>query len=278
MKTPDQDTKYIARLHKKASPRGLNIYNPFFEEAGINAIYMLHYNEDPKPLIEGMRNLSYLGGIAAGYENDKEFAALLDELDPISTMLGKVGFVKNIDGKLVGSYQGGIGLLNSIREKYDLTNKDIAIVGAGTVATAMLHQIKQDGIKPKSVTVLNRSVENAEKLGEMNDLVRAVKSIDEISNVQGDILINITDIGGSEPDNLYTEQIVEKFEMVSDVTFEREDTNLLNLAQKLGKSRSTGWDMFSHQAIVILESLFEEKMDVELFRKFVRKGLSEVVA
>ena len=49
----DENTKIIGRFHTKPSPRGLNIYNPFFEEAGINAVYLLFYNPDPKILVEG---------------------------------------------------------------------------------------------------------------------------------------------------------------------------------------------------------------------------------
>lgn len=273
----DENTKYIARLHKKPSPRGLNIYNPFFEEVNLNALYLLFYNENTKPLLDGLRNLDFLGAITAGFESGSDLPNQLDGLDPISKFVGKVGYIKNVNGKLTGYLQSGEGLLRSIQTVTKLDDKDIVIVGAGNVSKTLLYVLSQKGIKPRSITLLNRDVKKSENLASSLDLKISVKPFEEINSVSGDLLVNITDIGGSEVDTVYTSDIVNKFSSISDVTFETENTNLVNLGKQLNKTVSTGWDMFTYQGAVILETLFEKQIDATLLKKHVVNGLSSVV-
>lgn len=100
----DENTKIILRLHKKANNRGLNIYNPFFQQSGMNAIYFLRHNLDAKPLLDGMRSLNISGAIPAGFEGDSNFVELLDDLTEESRFLNRVGVVFNNEGKLTGHY------------------------------------------------------------------------------------------------------------------------------------------------------------------------------
>lgn len=273
----DQNTKYIARLHKKASPRGLNIYNPFFEEAGINCLFILFYNESPKPLIEGLKNLNFLGAISAGFESDPILPTLLDDLDAVSKFVKRVGYIKNNDGKLIGCSQGGEGLLRSIEERISLEEKTISLVGSGMIAKSFLFVLKERGIVPTKISVFNRTLTNAENLKTDLAMNIEIRSLSELNGSKGDVLINATDIGGSVDDNLFTPDIISGYNFVSDVTFEKENTNLINLAKSFNKGFSTGWDMFSHQGVVILENLLEKKIDINLFRKHVKIGLSETV-
>jgi len=273
----NESTKVIARLHTKPSPRGLNIYNPFFEESGINALYILFYDQDPAKLISGMRNLNLAGAITAGFESNDNLPGLLDGLSDVSQFLGRIGFIKNTNGKLIGDNQGGLGLLRSIQNVSSVSNKKIVLVGGGNIAKSLLFNINLLESPPKEVVVLNRSLEKIEPLKDKFSFVSSVKNISELSSESGDILINATDIGGSEIDNLYTESIIDNFSQVSDVTFEKENTNLVNLAHKLGKKVSTGWDMFTFQGQVILESILETKIDPVILKKHVVSGLSEVV-
>lgn len=273
----NENTKVIARLHTKPSPRGLNIYNPFFEEAGINALYVLFYNQNASQLISGMRNLNLAGAITAGFESNDGLPNLLDELSDVSKYLGRIGFIKNKDGKLIGDNQGGEGLLRSIQNVSDISDKKIVLVGGGNIAKSLLFNISKLENKPQEIVVLNRDLEKILPLKDNFSFVSSVKNISELSSESGDILINATDVGGSEEDYLYTEAIVGNYTQVADVTFEKEGTNLVNLATKLGKKVSTGWDMFTFQGQVILESILEMDIDPIILKKHVVAGLSEVV-
>lgn len=273
----NENTKVIARLHTKPSPRGLNIYNPFFEEVGINALYILFYNQNASQLISGMRNLNLAGAITAGFESNDGLPDLLDELSDVSQYLGRIGFIKNKNGKLVGDNQGGQGLLRSIQNVSNIGGKKVVLVGGGNIAKSLLFNINKLENKPKEMVVLNRDLEKILPLKDLFTFVSLAKNLSELTTESGDVLINATDIGGSEEDHVYTESIVEKYSQIADVTFEKEDTNLVNLANKSGKKVSTGWDMFTFQGQVILESILETEIDPIILKKHVVSGLSEVV-
>lgn len=273
----DENTKFIARLHKKQSGRGLNIYNPFFQDNNINAVYELFYDEDPAKLITGIRSLNFAGAIAAGFESNAALPNSLDGLDDVATFLGRVGYIKNVGGKYIGCNQGGEGLLNTILVKNTLENKEIVIVGAGNITKSLLFNMKKRGFDISKITIVNRTVSNAEELATKLGTNLNIKPLSELDTIKGDILINASDIGGSEEDILYTESIVKEFASVVDVTFERENTNLVDLGNKLNKNVSTGWDMFTHQALVVIDGILGLKIEASKLKPYVVKGLSEVV-
>jgi len=272
------DTKVVARFHTKPSPRGLNIYNPFFEEANLNAVYLLFFNPDPAPLISAMRGFNLAGAITAGFESDDRLPPLLDEIDDVSAYTGKVGFITNQNGKLIGSSQGGQGLLQSVLKSGPIEGKKLVLVGSGNIARGFLFNIKKQFVNPPEVILVNRTVEKALSIQKDFPFVIAVKPVTDLVIQVGDILVNATNLGGSQTDDVYTESIVNNFQTIVDVTFESENTNLVNLAKKLNKKLSTGWDMFAYQGQVILETIFQTTIDINLFRKHVINGLSKVVS
>lgn len=273
----DGNTKIIGRFHTIASPRGLNIYNPFFIEAKINALYLLFFNSDPKPLVDGLKNLRLAGAITAGFESESRLPLLLDELDESTKYVGRVGFIKNKNGKLKGYTQSGEGMLKTIEKTGSLANKKIVIVGAGNVAKALLYKISNYSRKPKAVEVYNRTVDKAEKLKSEFGFIKRAASLDELAQAKGDVLVNLTKMGGKQPDTLFNTKVVGSFNSIIDVTFETENTNLIQLAKKLNRNYATGWDMFTYQGLVVLETLLETPIDPTILRKHVVKGLSEVV-
>jgi len=273
----DGNTKIIARLHKQFSPRGLNIYNPYFDETGVNAVFLLFYNPDPRPLVAGIKNLNISGAVTVGFETDVEFAKLVDDYDASSTVVGRVGFIKNINGKLKGFYQGGKGLLLSTQSVTSLDNKEVVLIGSGNVAKSLLYELSKIDKKPKRVSVLNRTPEKLKELKSKYSFISNTGSLDLLPSIHGDILINATHIGSKQEDIYFTKEIVSKFAAVSDVTFESENTNLIKLAKELKRKYSTGWDMFTYQGLVVLETLLETRIDPIILKKHVISGLTQTV-
>jgi len=74
----------MARFHREPNNRGMSIYNPYFEETGENAVYVLFHHPDPTPLMTGLRSLNLAGAIPAGFEKDPKLVELVDELGPIA--------------------------------------------------------------------------------------------------------------------------------------------------------------------------------------------------
>lgn len=273
----DENTKIIGRFHSKVSPRGLNIYNPTFQELGINALYLLFYDPSPEKLFEGMSDLNLSGAVTVGFETDPRLAKLVDEFDDMAKYLGRVGFVKNVNGKIVASVQSGEAMFRTISQTENMLGKNIVIVGSGQVCKSLLYFISKQKDLPNSVEIFNRTVEKAENLAKEYSFVKSVGPLASLKDKKGDILVNLSHLGGSEEDDLFTEKIINNFEAVTDVTFEKENTNLISLARKLNKKYSTGWDMFTYQGQIVLESILDQKIPTDVLKKHVIKGLSQTV-
>lgn len=273
--TIDKDTKLIARLHIEDNGRGLNIYNPYFEAAGINAVYMLFVNKEPKPLVDGLRNLQVSGAIPAGFEKDAVLPTLVDEKTEAVKLANRVGIIANRGGKLFAHYQGGEGLLSAIKEKLAIGGKNLVIVGSGTVAKTLILAITESEDRPASITVLNRTLDHARQLQDrFPDIVKA-NPLEDLASIEGDIIVNTTCIGSTVEDTYFTADIVNKFQAAVDVTFANPKTNLIRLSQEHGAVTITGWDMFTHQAVIVLRELLNHEANIPLLRKHVEKGLAE---
>ena len=271
-------TKVMLRLHIEANNRGLQIYNPYFEQVGFNAVYLLVHNPDPKPLVQGLRNLNFSGAIPAGFEKSPEFADLLDELTDVSKVIGKVGIVFNKNGKLIGHYQGGQGLYASITSKYGkLTGKELVILGSGTVAKGLLLEMQMQNDLPK-VLLVNRTLENAKKLASEFNFVESIVSLDDLHHQKGDVFVDTTDIGspwnkGNE--YKYSEEFVKKFKFVADVTFVPLEPQLIKIAKKIGVDCAPGYMMFMHQANICTKMILDHELDFSIYEKIMLKDFAD---
>lgn len=271
--TIDEKTKLIGRFHKQASPRGLNIYNPFFQEERINAIYFLFYNPNPKILIDGFRSLNLTGAITAGFESDSVLPKLLDGVDDTAKFVGRIGYITNENGSIIGHMQGGQGMLRTIKYIVDPSNKKIVIAGAGNVARGLLFEMEKEKIRC-SVDIYNRTTDKAKKLKERFSFIKGVRPFRQIDKAKGDIFVNLTQIGGKVRDITYPKFLINKFSNIVDVTFETEETDLIKTARKLSKKVATGWDMFTFQAQVCIEGILGVKADYRKLKKHVVAGLT----
>ena len=269
------ETKLIGRFHKEDNGTGLNIYNPYFEENNINAVYLLFKDTSPENLIDGMRKLNLAGAITAGFETDSTIPNLVDSQTKYSQIAERVGVVKNTNGLIEAHYQGGQGLLNSITEKYNIEGKRVVIVGAGTVVKTFLLAIEQSNTNIAEIVILNRTVSNAEKIKGISTKVKSIGQLKELETISGDILVNASRIGSKADDSIFTEQIVKQFDAIADVTFGSRDTKLIVNAEKQSKVVIDGWDMFTHQAAVVLKFILNHDANIDSLRRHVVNGLGE---
>lgn len=273
----NENTKVMARLHREANNRGLSIYNPYFEQAGVNALYVLFHNEDPKPLLDGLKNLNISGAIPAGFEKSPDLPEMMDQLGPVAKKIQRVALIVQRDGKLIGYNQGGYGLLDAILSKAEVRGKKIVLMGAGNVANGLLTVMGERGISPSGVEVYNRTVENAETLAESYDVVKKVGSLEDMRHASGDIFVNVTYIGSpwrQGDDFQFTEEFVKRFGFVADVTFVPLEPQLIKIAKKAGIPNSPGWEMFLYQGRMCLEKTLDIEVDLELLGKLIVKDFA----
>jgi len=264
----------IARLHTEENGTGLNIYNPYFQDQHLNAIYLLFKNPSSEPLVEGLRKLQIAGAITAGFEQDPKLPGLLDDCSDAVRVSGRVGMLANRNGKLWGHYQGGEGLMRAIQEKITTARARIVVVGAGTVARTLVLALTKSDQRPKEIVVVNRTVKKAEDLKNISPLVTVIYDLDRLNKTQGDILVNATRIGSKAEDSVFHNELIAKFTAVADVTFGVESTNLTELGRTKNKIVVSGWDMFTHQAAVVLREVLGHEANIQRLRYFVRLGLS----
>lgn len=264
----DENTKVIARFHHQINNRSLNIYNPYFQTAGINAVYLLFQDKNPEILIDGLRKLNLAGAINAGFENDPRIINLVDELHPISKRLNAVGIIINDNGKLFGMSQAAFGLDESIRRLTQYSDKKMVILGAGHVVKALLILMEMNKVKPAQLEIYNRTVQKAENLkSEFKDVTRFGTIEQMIQSADGDIFINATEIGSpwnSGEDFIFPEALINRFEYIIDVTFVPLKPQLIQLAEKLKKKVSPGHRMFLYQGKVCLEQILQIKVNETL--------------
>ena len=262
-----ENTKLMARFHPEQNNRGLSIYNPYFEDVGLDAVYLLFHNPDPAVLLHGMRDLAVTGAVVAGsFEKDPRLPSLLDSVHPISERLGTVGMVANKDGQLWGLYQGGYGLFDSINELAGgLQGRSVTIMGAGNVTRALLAVMEERSCLPDGVTIFNRTPQRAEIVGsEFSSIVTKVGSLADLQASEGgDLLINASQIGAAwttDPGFTYTEDLVSRFSAIGDVAFVPLKPELVRIAEALGLPVAPGHAMFRHQAKRVLQECLSHEM------------------
>lgn len=279
----NEHTKIIGRFHPEANIRGLNIYNPYFQELGINSIYLLFQNMNPQRLIEGMRCLNIKGAIVAGpFEKDKNIIDFIDEVHPISTITKTIGVLSNFNGKIFGSYQGAFGLDYSIRNLVNYEDKKIIILGAGVLTKGFLAFLQINNISLAGLEVYNRTVSHTEALAKEFSFISKIGTIDDLlENSCGDVFINATDIGsisnrGEELN--FSEEFVQRFDYIVDSTYSPLQPQLVVQANKFGKKVSPGYKLFAYQGKYVLEQILGIEVNIEHLEKIVLKAFSNTGA
>lgn len=274
--TISSTTQLIARLHHQPNATGLNIYNPYFQDQSLDAIYLLFQNPDPAPLIAGLRSLNIVGAVPAGFEKHPQLPLLLDQTTPSAQIAGRICVIYQQDNQYHGHYQAGQALLNAIQEKTDTTGTIIAIVGSGAVARSLVLALQTTQQPPKHVHIYNRTVHTAQSAFAQTQQLVTVSDLNALTDARGNILINTSRIGSQIRDSIFTSEIISKFETIADVTFGNPHTNLIRLAEQQSKTTITGWDMFTHQIAICLQLILKHQSNIPRLRHFVHQGLATV--
>lgn len=270
----DEHTKIVARLHREVNFRANSIYNPYLQETGVNALYLLFHNPDPAPLVQGLKNLNLSGAIPAGFEKDPRLVPLMDELGPVAREIKKVGLIVQRNGKNTGYYQGGYGLAESINRLTNISGKRVVFFGAGQVVHATLRVWNLTKTEPKEIVIYNRTIVKGEKLAEKFPSIIDVRPIKELPQAEGDLFVNATYAGspwGKQDDSLFTERLVKNFNYIADVTFVPLEPRLIKFAKKLKKKYSPGWNMFLYQGKMCLEKILDIKVKEDILAKHIVK-------
>ena len=240
--------------------KGYIIHNSLFKKEKLNNIYLRFQVEDLKEFMENFSNL--LAGFSVTMPHKQQIINYLDDIDLTAKKIKAVNTVVNKDGKLIGYNTDLIGAIKAIGAKTEIKNKNVTILGAGGAARAIAVGILAKGGK---VTILNRTVEKAEKLAK--ELNCSFGSLKNFESVKTNILINVTSVGmypninATPIDTKSLKNIV-----VFDAIYNPEKTKLLQEAEKNNCIIIGGKEMFINQAAEQFKIWSGKEPDIEFLR------------
>jgi|TARA_Y100000310_G_scaffold345431_1_gene464894 3-dehydroquinate dehydratase/shikimate dehydrogenase len=244
--------------------KGYIIHNSLFKKEKLNNIYLRFQVEDLKEFMENFSNL--LAGFSVTMPHKQQIINYLNDIDLTAKKIKAVNTVVNKDGKLIGYNTDLIGAIKAIGAKTEIKNKNVTILGAGGAARAIAAGILAKGGK---VTILNRTVEKAEKLAK--ELNCSFGSLKNFESVKTNILINATSIGmypninATPIDTKSLKNIV-----VFDAIYNPEKTKLLQEAEKNNCTIISGIGMFINQAAEQFKIWTNKQPDTNFLRGILK--------
>ena len=234
------------------------IYNPFFEEAGVNVIVvpMGCQADDFGVFLPSVFKLSNIRGALITMPHKVSVVSMLDEVTAAVRVAGACNAVRRLpDGRLSGDMFDGEGFVRGVRSKgLDLRGIRALVVGAGGVGRAIAASLAGAGVAALSLFDVDSA--SAESLaGRLRDNFPTLKVHTGSRDPAGfDLVVNATPLGMNESDPLpFDVERLSPSTFVGEVVMKRETTALLAAAQAHGCAIQVGTDMLYEQIPAYLE-------------------------
>ena len=222
------------------------LHNYWLKKNNIDAIYEKKELEikDLENIISEVKE-NKLHGINVTVPYKKEIIPFLDELSPEAKETQSVNTIYLQNGSTIGHNTDIAGFELAIKyAKYDISNKNIFILGAGGVAPSIIYSLKK--LNASKITLSNRTKEKAESL---KVLFKDIEIVDWGTNIDFDMVINATSIGLNNEEEIkidFSSLGPNKF--FYDVIYNPRETTFLKKAKLLGNKVENGKMMFIYQA------------------------------
>ena len=236
------------------------LHNYWIKNNSINAIYEKR-KLDESELDELILQIKQkkIDGVNVTVPFKKTIIPLLDELSTEAENTQSVNTLYLRDNKVIGHNTDIIGFQTSIKKsKYDISNKEIFILGAGGVVPSIIFALNK--MKVSKIKISNRTIENAENV---KKLFKNIEIIEWGEVPSFDMIINATSIGLKKEDYINLDfSLVSKNCFFYDVIYNPTETNFLKTGKKMGNITLNGKLMFIHQALSAFNIWHGVKPDV----------------
>ena len=223
------------------------LHNYWIKNNSINAIYEKR-KLDESELDELILQIKQkkIDGVNVTVPFKKTIIPFLDELSDEAENTQSVNTLYLRDNKVIGHNTDIIGFQTSIKKsKYDISNKEIFILGAGGVVPSIVFALNK--MKVSKIKISNRTIENAENV---KKLFKNIEIIEWGEVPSFDMIINATSIGLKKEDYINLDfSLVSKNCFFYDVIYNPTETNFLKTGKKMGNITLNGKLMFIHQAL-----------------------------
>lgn len=244
------------------------MHNFISEITGNDYIYSAWCVTDVEHAVKGIRALG-IRGVNVTAPHKKAVIPYLDEVDERAKLLGSVNTIVNTGGHLKGYNTDADGFYTSLeKSNVEIAGKHILIIGAGGVTEPVLIRFSYE--KPASVTVINRTRQKAEALGERVFEKTGMKINTKLCRDAFDVIINTTS-AGMEPqldvlptdaiDGVDVRDFLNERTAAADMIYNPDETLFLKEAKKRGAKTLNGLGMLIYQGIIAYELFTGTKLD-----------------
>ena len=234
------------------------IYNPYFEQAGIDAVVvpMGCQTADYPSFLRAVFSLTNIRGALITMPHKVTTTGLVDVLSPTARIAGACNAVRlGADGRLEGDMFDGEGFVRGVlRKGFALQGRRALVVGSGGVGCAIAASLAAAGIG--AITLFDRHVESAEALGARLRQHYPALDVRTGSNDPAghDLVVNATPMGMNEGDPLPLDIArLSPDTFVGEVVMKTEMTAFLTAAAARGCQVQIGSDMLFEQIPAYLE-------------------------
>ena len=234
------------------------IYNPYFEEAGIDAVVvpMSVRSEDYPQFLRTIFKLTNIRGALITMPHKVTTASMLDEVTQTVRIAGSCNAIlRQPDGRLLGDMFDGTGFVRGVQRKgFRLIGATVLVVGCGGVGSAIAASLADAGISQIGLYDINNvaTAGLAERLHRYYPDLRVRTDSNDPAGY--DLVVNATPMGMNEGDPLPIDVTrIAPTTFVGEVVMKQEVTPFLLAAQERGCRYQLGTDMLFEQIPAYLE-------------------------
>jgi len=234
------------------------IYNPYFEQQGIDAIVMPMgvKGEDYPQFLASLRKLTNLRGALITMPHKVTTVSLVDDVTATAKIAGACNAILlRPDGSLLGDMFDGAGFVRGVERKgMQLGGASALVVGCGGVGSAIAASLAAAGVAKIGLFDANAAAADG-----LADRLRRHYPKLEVSTGSNDpagyaLVVNATPMGMNEGDPLPIDvNRIAPGAMVGEVVMKQEMTAFLRAAQARGCRFQVGTDMLFEQIPAYLE-------------------------
>ena len=251
------------------------IYNPYFEQAGIDAVVvpMGSRREDFPQFLKLVFRLTNIRGALITMPHKVAAVGLVDEISSTAKVAGSCNAAKlDANGKLIGDMFDGEGFVRGVlRKGRHLLGARTLVVGTGGVGSAIAASLAKAGVA--EISIFDQNFEAMAALskrlrGNYPNLKVTTGSNDPSNH---DLVVNATPLGMNNDDALPMDvSRLDSTTLVGEVVMKQEITPFLAAARARGCTIQIGTDMLFEQIPVYLEFFGFPTTTAEELRKVAR--------
>ena len=235
-----------------------NIHSAAFREMDLDSSYIAYRipKGELEEGIEGLKKIKIYGfNITIPHKID--MMKYLDKMDESCSLIGAVNTVVNKDGILKGYNTDMDGFLEPFKKKkLNIINTKVLLIGSGGAARAIVAAFAKE--KAKSITITNRTLDNANILSEFAKKIGLNSNVIKIEGVKDtvknyDIIVNATSVGLRNEQSIISLEGIKEKTIVYDIVYMPMNTNFIKKAKEKNAIVIYGYEMLLGQAVRAFE-------------------------